>query len=486
MKLLLLAALSLAALSLAACGSGSEPQGTTNVATAGSQQLTTIKLADLMGKSQVPLRAEDARAIAELWIDYQLLATAAATGDSLTDPKLVDDAIWAQVANARAGRWHARVSTAWPLDSIDGEQLYNAGMILMARQILLAVPAAAPPLQTRMIRASIDSIRRSLTRENFAANAKKLSADLVTVGNGGLMSPWPAQRGVMVPEFEAGVAATPVGTISGLIPTSFGVHIVYRLTYAEAAAQVAVLTRQLAAERAESTYFAGLEQAAEIKLVPDAALMARMISQEMDAYADSTNVIATTKQGDFTAARLVRWVSASPPEEGMQGRLRNAPDSLVSLMLRDIIRNNLFLQQADSAGVTLTRAETDVFQKQLHTLVGSIMGTLGLSPAMMPDSIRKQGADVRQQFLSKRADAAIANMVAYGAVVAQIPRPVRRLLRARFPEAAVSTDGIDITLAAAQRIRVSADSARNAAQPVAPSGPAASPAKPTPALRPKA
>jgi hypothetical protein len=487
MKPLLLALRCIAALSLAACGSGSESPAAANVATTGTQQFETSRLADLMGKSQVPLRDEDARAIAQLWIDYQLLATAAVTGDSLTDSAQVDDAIWVEVANARASRWYARVSPTWPLDSIDGEELYKAGSILMARQILIAVPAAAPPAQSRMIRMAVDSVRRSLTNENFAAQAKKLSADQASASLGGLMAPWPARRGVMVPEFEAGVAATPIGTISGLIPTSFGVHIVYRLTYAEAAGQVAALTRQLAAERAESTYFAELEQAADIRLVQDAPLLARMISQDMDAYADSTSVIATTKKGDFTAARLVRWVSAAPPEQGMQGRLRNASDSLVSLLLREIVRNDLFLQQADSAGITLTPAETDVYRRQLRTLVGSIMGTLGVAPAMLPDSIRKQGADVRQRFVSNRADAAVANMIARRIQVVEIPRSVRLLLRARYPAASISKDGLAAALEAARPIRQSADSARNAAAPlVAPGGPAPELAPPARALKPKA
>lgn len=486
MKHLLLATRCLAALGLAACGFGSASQVPTIVATAGTQQLTTSKLADLMGNSRVTLRAEDARAIAELWVDYQLLATAAATGDSLTDSTQVNDAIWAQVANARAGRWHARVSPSWPLDSMDAEQLYKSGKILMARQILLQVPKVAPPLQSQMIRESIDSIRRSLTRENFAANARKLSADRSSASAGGLMGPWPAQRGVMVPEFEVGVAATPFGAISGVISTDFGVHIIYRLTYAEAAAQVGALTRQLAAERAESTYFAAIEKAADIELVPNSAQLARTIAEDMDAYADSSTVIATTKKGDFTAARLVRWVSAYPPEQGMQGQLRNAPDSLVVLLLRDIVRTNLFLQQADSAGITLTGAETDAVRKQFHMLVGSIMGTLGFAPAMLPDSIRKQGVEVRQRYFSKRADAAIANMITNRVVVVEIPRPVRRLLRARYPAASISKDGIDVTLAAARRIRISADSARNAAPLVAPPGQAPAPAKPTPGLKPKA
>ena len=491
MKHLVIASRFITALCLAACGTGSPTPASTAVATAGGQQLAARTLADLMGNSRVTLRPEEARTIADLWIDYQLLATAAATGDSLIDPALVDDAIWAQVANARARKWHQRVSSGWPLDTVDAALLYSSGKLLMARQILLDVPTIASPLQRQMIRQSVDSIRAGLTKQNFAATAMKLSTDRNSATDGGLLQPWPAQRGVMVPEFELGVAATPFGTISTPIPTSFGVHIVYRPTYAEAAASVVVLAKQLAAQRAESTYFAGLEKAAAVKLAPDATLLARSISEDLDAYADSASVLATSNAGDFTAARLVQWVSAYPPERGMQGQLRNAPDSVVPLVLREIIRNELFLRQADSAGITLTRAETDVFRAELRTIVGSVTGTLGLVPAMMPDSIRTQGVAARRKFLAARADAAIANMVANRGLVVQIPRPLRRLLRSRYPQASVSKDGIDVALGAARRVRESADSARNATPVNTAPGNAApgmepAAAKPATALKPKA
>ncbi len=175
----------------------------------------------------------------------------------------------------------------------------------------------------------------------------------------------------------------------------------------------------------------------------------------------------------------------------MQGKLRNASDSIAPLILRDIIRNELFLRQADSAGVALTKAEMTGLRKELGTLVQSVNGTLGFVPAMMPDSVRRQDVAVRQRYLAARAEAAIENMVAKRGLVVQIPHPVRRLLRLCFPSASVSGDGIDSALEAARSIRTSADSARNAApidSPPAGVGPASPPAdrKSAPAIKRKA
>src|SRR5262249_26835119 len=64
------------------------------VAKAGEQELSVDRLSNLLGKStiQIPVTKETAGLVAELWSGYQLLGVAAAHGDTLIDPKLIDDA----------------------------------------------------------------------------------------------------------------------------------------------------------------------------------------------------------------------------------------------------------------------------------------------------------------------------------------------------------------------------------------------------------
>src|SRR3981081_2071065 len=69
------------------------------VARAGSAELSVTKLANLLGKSRAPIRKDIAKSIANVWVDYQLLGVAAAHGDSLNDPKLIDEAMWPALAN---------------------------------------------------------------------------------------------------------------------------------------------------------------------------------------------------------------------------------------------------------------------------------------------------------------------------------------------------------------------------------------------------
>src|ERR1019366_4902759 len=66
------------------------------VARAGGQELTVQRLSQMMAAANAPARKDVALAIANIWVNYQLLGEAASRGDSLTDQKLIDEGMWAQ------------------------------------------------------------------------------------------------------------------------------------------------------------------------------------------------------------------------------------------------------------------------------------------------------------------------------------------------------------------------------------------------------
>ena len=57
------------------------------VARAGSQELSVSQLAKLMSDAQVPARKDVATAIANLWVNYQLVAIGGAKGDTAVDAR---------------------------------------------------------------------------------------------------------------------------------------------------------------------------------------------------------------------------------------------------------------------------------------------------------------------------------------------------------------------------------------------------------------
>src|SRR5215211_8550207 len=93
-----------AATVLAACDGFKEAMSAhvDKVARAGSQELSVVRLADLLGNAkEAPVNRDAAKIIAQYWVDYHLLAQAAAKGDSMNKPEIVDRAMWAAIASAK-------------------------------------------------------------------------------------------------------------------------------------------------------------------------------------------------------------------------------------------------------------------------------------------------------------------------------------------------------------------------------------------------
>src|SRR5664279_896018 len=104
-------------------------------AKAGSQELTVDQLSKLLTGVQVPLTADIAKAIANIWVDYQLLGEAAAKNDTLNDPKLVDDALWAFLAQQRVGKYHEQIVKTYNVPTSAGPTEYAKGEYMAAQHI---------------------------------------------------------------------------------------------------------------------------------------------------------------------------------------------------------------------------------------------------------------------------------------------------------------------------------------------------------------
>jgi len=115
-------------------------------AKAANQELSVTRLADLLGNAKVPvpINKENAGIVADLWVNYQLLAHAAAVGDSLNDKKAIDQAVEPITKNMRLRKFTDTLVKSFKVDS-GSEATYNqaAGDLYAARHILFAFPPAA-------------------------------------------------------------------------------------------------------------------------------------------------------------------------------------------------------------------------------------------------------------------------------------------------------------------------------------------------------
>jgi hypothetical protein len=398
------------------------------VAKAGSQELTVERLSALLSQAKVPVTSDIARAITNVWVDYELLGAAAAHNDSLSDPKSIDDALWPIIAQMRAGKWHDEVVKTFHVDTSGAEAKFNAGEVLAARHILFLVPQGATPAQSDSIRKVAEGVRAQVTPANFTQMAQKYTQEPGGAQRGGDLGVFP--KGAMVPQFEQAVAALKPGQVSPIVKTQFGYHIIRRSTYPEVAAEVAQRVNGPALQSADSVYISKLEAAGNIQFKPNAVATIKEAAKDLDAHRADKTVIATSKAGDFTVSRLTRWMEAFQQREDLGKRLQTAPDSIVLSFAKNVLRNELVLHQADSAKIALTPDEMKELHAKFTEVVGTSWDQLGLTPKSLADSAKTLPA--REKLASTRVNAYLDKLMQQQAGFVQVPPPLEMMLKQKY------------------------------------------------------
>lgn len=455
-----------------ACGAASNPDV---AASAGDQQLSVTRLAEILGTSQAPLEKDVARSIAELWVNYQLVGMSASKGDSLADKKTMDEALWSNIDNIRVKKFYDNVSKGWA-DQTPGsdEQRYMSGEAFAARHILVKVDAGATPEQKAAAMKKAEGIRAEATPANFAKLAVKSDEPGAGERGGdlGLFG-----RGMMVPEFEKCVIAIKPGEISPVCATSFGYHVIYRSPYADVAEKFAPMAKQRNVQIAESTYLANVEKVNSVELVASAAVKAKAIARNPLGYGKDKDKLASYKGGELTNAEFADWVAAYPPNSQIRPQLINAPDTLVEKFVKQIVRNELVLRQADSAKAQLDTAEMSNLYLNFKNAVTQTWTSLAVEPTKLADSA-KAGGD-KAKIAASRIEIFFDKLIKNEVPFVDVPYPVARALQKKY-DFAVNDAGLDKVVEKAKAVRATADSLK-AGKPPAGGAPAeGAPAAPSP------
>lgn len=435
------------------------------VARTPSQELSVDRLAELLGTSKIPVSEDNARALADVWVNYQLLAHASAQGDSLKDTKLIDDALWPVLAQQKASKWHDMLVKTWNVDTTASEARFNQGDALAASHILFLLPEQGLTAASRdSVRRQAESVRKRVTAANFAQLAKEFSMDPGSKEKGGMLPVFTS--GTMVKEFEESVRSIKPGEIApGLVQTQFGYHIIRRAQFSEVKDEFANQNAGVVMQKAESTYLAKLESGGEIKFKDNAIAKIKEVIAKPADHSDDKTVIATSKAGNFTAERLAQWISAYPPQQ--QGMLRaqigQAADSLVmQFTTHSFIRGELVLHQADSAKVTLSPAELADVRNNFASLVTRVWTELGIAPKTLADSA-KTTSD-RERIASAHIEGYLEKLVHDQAQFVPIPQPLQEVLREKY-DYKVNAAGIARAVEKATKIRAASDSTQASQRP---------------------
>ncbi len=434
------------------------------VARAGSQELTVDELAQLLANSDVPLRPDAARTLAQLWVNFQLLGQAGAHGDSLSTPEDADRGMWSSFAQIQTRKYYDHVAQGWgAVDSAGLEQKYNEGKeLLAASHILLAKQneQLGGSAVNDSIRREADRIAQTVTPATFAAVARQRSDDPGSKERGGSYGVFEA--GYMVPEFDAGIRSVPPGGITGVVETQYGYHIIRRHTWEEAREQFTEMYPAVVQQAAEGAWFDALETRHNVQVKPSAPKLVKAIAEDVDAYRDDKTVVATARSGNLTAQRLAEWLAAFPPQSRMRANVMQAADSMIPVFVKNVMRNELLLREADSAKVGADSAERAEIRQAFLNGVRSTMERLNLHPSQLTDSAADLSA--REELAGRRVDAYLSSLFRNEAQYVEVPEQLVIVLRDKY-EARLVPNAIDRAVTEATRLRATADSTAEATRP---------------------
>jgi hypothetical protein len=425
------------------------------VARAGDEELTVERFGELLGKSRVPLQKNIAENVANLWVSYHLLGKAAANNDSLTDPKVIDKAMWAALVGQRLNKFAARLDSAMPpVDTSNLADKYaNSTQFFAARHILWMFPNQ-DTTKADSVRRRAESIRPQINAKNFADMAKKHSQD-GSAANGGDLGLFPT--GNMVAEFEQAVRALKPGDVSGLVRTQFGYHIIKRAPFEEVKDQFTQMYIQDHKRSVNSKYLEEVQAGAQINIKPNAAKALKDLAADYEGRRNDRTVIATSKAGNLTVARAAQWLNGFPSLDQVRMQMQQAPDSILETFVKQLATQEVMIEKADSAKIELDSAAVNEVRGAFKALVMNVWSGLNVMPNAFGDSLKT--APAREGEAAKRINDYVQRLLNQEAPFVDVPHVLASALREKY-DAKVNAAAIDRALAEGQRIRAQADSAR--------------------------
>lgn len=379
-------------LALGACeGSGRTPSPDA-LARAGGVDFTAEAAAEILApQTQLPNQPQVVEALANLWVDYFLLARMAAEDTALGTldvSSLVEQSVNQELVLHLRDQV-VQVDTVIPDEEL--QALYERdlpGARVRARHILVRFPSGATPAQTDSVRALAASLRsRLVAGESFEDLAREFSQDTGSGVNGGDLGSF--GKGEMVPPFEEAAFALQVGEISPIVETTFGLHIIRvdeRIVppmgdnLDQFRAQL--LNRRVA--EAESTYVAGVIEAAGIEVDKEGLETARRLAETPDMELTSraaARPLVTFRGGEYTVQDFQDWLLFRPAS--LRTEVLAATDEQLDGLFRNLSRERLLIEAAKQEGLTVSAVREDSLTTAIRDGVKGVarqLGFLGLNP----------------------------------------------------------------------------------------------------------
>jgi hypothetical protein len=392
--------------SVAACDAVGAHTGT--VARAGQHELTVDRSVEmLVANPRIPATTEVVSSIADVWVDYTILADMLSRDTALASLDL-DPLLEPYVEQRTFMELREQVVTHDTI--IDDDELRRLfeeqapGRRVRARHILLRYPEDPTPAQREALTQQAEELRqRAVEGEDFSELARRYSEDPGSAAQGGDLG-W-FEPGAMVPQFEEAAFRLQPGEISPVTETLFGLHIIKvdeRETPAFAEQQDEFRQWMAETRRQESlgAYVEQLTEPAELRIEKGAVDVARDLARRPTARLApraASRELVTWRGGSLTASDFVRFVRRLPPQQRAQ--FEAAQDEQVEGFLRDVATNEMVLDDARRRGITVPQEDQDSVRALIREEIIGVARQAGLVGPPQEGETRAQSVERRVQAL---------------------------------------------------------------------------------------
>lgn len=328
--------------------------------------------------SRVPGRAptqDDAGFAALTWIDYTLLAQAAASGAPLLDSATAYAALMPERTLVPLRKWHDTLVARRPRVAADvPDTLYADEGLRVFQGIFLRV---SDPEDVRAISALRENAESLLVKArapgaDFAELARTHSQDAAGPAGGWLP---PGRRGSFPPEFERMAWRIQPGEIGGVLSRG-GFHVVRRPPLEDVRERLRVYAESLATRRADSAYADSLVLARGLTLGEDVASRIRAFFADPSVRDKDTAPVARWVDGEIRLDEVAAWIDMLPARAYLD--LRGTSDVLLERFARELGQQKMMLGEAEKNGITITPDEWSTLYQGYRRAVGVSLRLLGV------------------------------------------------------------------------------------------------------------
>src|SRR2546423_5813371 len=432
--------------------------------TAAGQTLTVDHLANLVGHApRIPIRPDVLTGVANIYLDYAVLATELGRGRDLHDSALVLAAEWPMVAQLKWERYHDQlVATRGKLTPAQADSAFQAGTVRLFQHILIRIPQSAVPMVEQQKEKQATALLRQAAAQrgfNFAQLARRYSEDPGSKTRGGYLPATP--RGQFVPAFDSAAWTLPPGAMTAVVRTPFGFHIIRRPPLAEVRDSFRVDLENSRTAQLDSLYLDSLANRRQLKIESGAPAMVRQAGPQIASAPSDNRPPATYPGGTFHVKDLARWLLALDPND-VRG-ISAASDAQLNQFIKVLAQRAMLVVEVDKAGVRLSPDDWRRLRSEHDSAVARPGGLLDVSPQLLKDSAATPAA--RVQLAMAHVDRYVDQAVTRGtAPFYPVPPFLAGALRQDQPWS-VNEAGIARALKSAQAIRAADTTARPAATP---------------------